>query len=102
MDPNYNEILTLAEAGRLIGRSPSTLRLAARQGKLIARRKGRDWLTDLDALGDYVARYVRGPISYGDPSGRCPKAACGVKMAPVPLPPGHGVGGSCRPARGPC
>lgn len=70
MDHDLRDVLTLTQAARLIGRSPITLRWAAREGKLDAQRVGRDWLTDNEALAEYMVRYVRGPIGYGEPSGR--------------------------------
>jgi len=39
-----DRVLTLTEAGTLIGRSPRTLYLQIRNGKLAAEKHGRDWL----------------------------------------------------------
>ena len=64
MDLDLRDLLSLDEAARIMGRSPVTLRWAARQGKLDARRVGRDWVTTLDAVSRYMAFHARGPIVY--------------------------------------
>lgn len=39
-----DRVLTLVEAGALIGRSPRTLYLQIRNGRLMGEKHGRDWL----------------------------------------------------------
>lgn len=49
------QLITLAEAVELSGFTQSHLRLLARQGKLWARKLGRDWLTTEAAVKEYLA-----------------------------------------------
>lgn len=48
------EWLTLAEAGALIDRSPTTLRVQIRNGRLPAKKQGRDWVVRRAALETYA------------------------------------------------
>ncbi len=60
-------VLTLAEAGALIGRSPQTLYLQVRRGKLHAEKRGREYLV----LESEVRRYeqeVMGKPGFASPS----------------------------------
>lgn len=78
------EWLTLPEAGRLIGRSPITLRVQIGKGRLPARKQGRDWLVSRAAAESYAMALEQAPAptpaAKGSPkpaakaAGRRPKA----------------------------
>ena len=61
-DFDLSDLLSLEEAARLAGRSPITLRWAARDGKLYAHRVGQDWVTTGEAVATYMAFRARGPV----------------------------------------
>jgi hypothetical protein len=69
-----DDIITLAEAGELLGRSATTLRHQVKAGSLRARLIGKTWVTTRDE----VERYRR--ESLGQP-GRPPRASA---THPVP------------------
>jgi excisionase family DNA binding protein len=53
-DPlTIGELIGLAEAAQLSGLSPTYLRDIARNGRLKAKKVGRDWLTTLAAIEEY-------------------------------------------------
>jgi excisionase family DNA binding protein len=52
-------LLTTAEAGRLLGLSPVSVRSAIRRGTLRAEKVGRDWLVDETDLRWYQVRTER-------------------------------------------
>lgn len=52
-------VMSIRRAAELSGRSPSTLRAAARRGSLGARRVGRDWVTTEEALATYLGIRAR-------------------------------------------
>jgi hypothetical protein len=54
------DILSLDEAGKMLGRSPTTMRWAARTGRLPAKRLGRDWVTTRDSVVWYRTFHRRG------------------------------------------
>jgi excisionase family DNA binding protein len=49
------ELITLAEASKRYGLSPTYLRTIARAGRLKAQKVGRDWLTTPAAVEAYIA-----------------------------------------------
>lgn len=53
MMDKLNEIMTLAEAAELLGRSPVTLRKQASDGRLEARLIGKTWVTTRTAVERY-------------------------------------------------
>ena len=54
--------LTLAEAAKESGHSAGTLRVLINQGRLVAKKRGRDWIVTLADLFNYLeSRSVRGP-----------------------------------------
>lgn len=57
-DP-LDEIISLAEAGRLSGLAPHTLTLQAEKGKLRARKVGHSWITTRHWLGVYLTTHSR-------------------------------------------
>ena len=54
-----DDILSLDEAARMLGRSPITLRWAAQTGRLPAKKLGRDWVTTRDSVLWYQASHLR-------------------------------------------
>lgn len=54
--PRLDKLIPLSEAAELSGLSQPHLALLARQGKLWAKKIGRDWLTTEDAVREYLAR----------------------------------------------
>jgi excisionase family DNA binding protein len=60
---------TLPEAAKLLGLAPATLRQQIRNGKLRARKRGRDWYLTAEEIERYAAenrrpqRTVKGPQS---------------------------------------
>jgi len=59
---DLDDIISLDEAARILGRSPVTLRWAARTGRLTAKRVGRDWVTSHDAVVEYAVLHARGTV----------------------------------------
>ncbi len=55
VDDPLDELLSLRDAARLMGRSADTLRSAARRGTLNARQLGGFWVTDRTSVGVYMA-----------------------------------------------
>jgi excisionase family DNA binding protein len=54
-NPNpTQEMITLAEASERYGLSPTYLRTIARNGRLKAKKVGRDWLTTPAAVEAYI------------------------------------------------
>jgi excisionase family DNA binding protein len=54
IDPlTVGELISLAEAAELSGFSPNYLRDIARNGRLRAKKVGRDWLTTVAAVEEY-------------------------------------------------
>jgi hypothetical protein len=75
-DP-LDELITLDEAGEIIGRAPVSLREAARKGKLRARRMGTGpgsvWITTRADVAEYQA-YVADVAWSRQPQHRRPRA----------------------------
>jgi hypothetical protein len=55
----FEDILTLVEAGALCGLSPHTLAQQAEKGKLRARKVGHTWITTRQYLEAYLAQHAR-------------------------------------------
>lgn len=55
-DDALGALLTVAETGRLLRLSPSTVRRLARRGELPALRFGHQWRIELDGLGTAAGR----------------------------------------------
>lgn len=51
-----DDLIDLAEAADLAGRSPATMRWAAWKGRLEAQRIGNSWATTRGAVARYIAR----------------------------------------------
>lgn len=49
-----DQLLSLAEAASKVGLSPNSLRRYVLQGKLRARKVGRNWVTTLAAVKEYM------------------------------------------------
>ena len=65
--PNLDELISLQQASELSGLSAGHLRLLAGQGKLWAKKLGRNWVTTARAVEAYVAEEHRpGPKPRGD------------------------------------
>jgi len=71
--------MTLAEAAREAGLTPDTLRRQAAEGRLEARKRGRDWLVSPAALWTYLDGRA--------PSGRAPASRRGQKLRRRPPAP---------------
>ena len=56
VQPSLADLITLREAADLSGLSHSHLRLLIRRGDIWGRKKGRDWFTTAQAVGEYLAR----------------------------------------------
>ena len=54
-----DQLISLAEAAKRCGLSHSTLRRYAWEGKLKARKVGRDWLTTMANVEEYLASRQR-------------------------------------------
>jgi len=54
-----HELISLAEAAKRCGLSHSTLRRYAWEGKLKAKKVGRDWLTTMANVEEYLASRQR-------------------------------------------
>jgi excisionase family DNA binding protein len=52
-EPSIKESITTREAQALTGYDPAYIRHLAKQGKILARKVGRDWLIDLASLQAY-------------------------------------------------
>ncbi len=50
-----DELVSLAEAASKVGLSPNSLRRYVLQGKLRARKVGRNWVTTLAAVKEYMS-----------------------------------------------
>lgn len=66
--PDLDDILSLEEAGELIGRTPAAMRKAAQRGSLETRMVSGVHITTRDAAARYAARVatkrrVRRPVS---------------------------------------
>lgn len=62
MAPRMADYLTLAEAAEIADLSPATLRWQIRNGRLKARKIGRDWFVTRGELDAYLAqRWSRKP-----------------------------------------
>jgi excisionase family DNA binding protein len=62
--PSLDDLISLQEAAELSGLSYSHIRYLAREGKLWAKKLGRDWVTTKSAVHEYLARDRRpGPRS---------------------------------------
>jgi hypothetical protein len=62
VDIDLDGLLSLDEAADIVGRSPTTLRWAARTGNLPAKRLGRDWVTTHESVAYYAAMHARGAV----------------------------------------
>lgn len=51
-----DELISLTEAASKVGLSPDSLRRYALQGKLQARKIGRNWVTTMTAVEQYMSR----------------------------------------------
>lgn len=60
------DYLTLREAAKESGLSPTTLRVQIRNGRIRATKKGRDWLINDTDLFNYLAE-IEGPVWIADP-----------------------------------
>lgn len=63
------EYLTLREAAKESGLSPTTLRVQIRNGRIKATKKGRDWLIGSTELFNYLSE-IEGPVWIADPPRR--------------------------------
>jgi hypothetical protein len=54
--PRWYELITLQEASKLSGLSPSDLRLLVNNGELWAKYLGTNWFTTEQAIRDYLDR----------------------------------------------
>lgn len=55
-DPsNADKLISLRDAASLVGLSPDSLRRYALQGKLWARKIGRNWVTTIAAVEQYMS-----------------------------------------------
>ena len=57
---DLQDILSLEEAAQMLSRSPTTVRWAAQNGKLPAKKLGRDWVTTRDWVIWYGMFHRRG------------------------------------------
>lgn len=57
--PGTDDLISLSVASRLCGLSPDHLRRLAGRGDLKAKKIGRDWLTTMRAIEEYLARNRR-------------------------------------------
>lgn len=58
--PKPSDLLTLVEAAKIAGLSPTTLRVQVRNGRLPAEKRGRDWWVTRGALTAYIENVSRG------------------------------------------
>ncbi len=54
--PRWDELITLQEAAKFSGLSPSHLRLLAGSGEIWAKKLGTNWFTTEQAVKDYLVR----------------------------------------------
>lgn len=54
--PNLDELISLSKAAELSGFTTRHLRLLATQGKIWAKKLGRNWFTTAQAVQEYLAR----------------------------------------------
>jgi excisionase family DNA binding protein len=57
--PNLSELISLSEAAKISGLSPSHLRLLVNQGEIWGKKFGRNWLTTEKAVREYMKRERR-------------------------------------------
>lgn len=57
--PGPDDLVSLSVASKLCGLSPDHLRRLAGRGDLKAKKIGRDWLTTMRAVDEYLARNRR-------------------------------------------
>ena len=57
--PGLDELITLSEAAKLSGLSPSHLRLLVSEKEIWGRKLGRNWFTTEQAVREYLARRVK-------------------------------------------
>ena len=57
--PNLDELISLREAAELCGLSQPHLALLVRRGELWGKKLGRNWVTTLQAVREYMARNRR-------------------------------------------
>ena len=82
---DVDDLLSLEEAAEIIGRSPTTLRSAARRGSLEAKRIGRDWVTTHDAVIQYAVFHARGEV-FGQVSRVRMASSAGTRKASYKAP----------------
>lgn len=69
--PSADIELTLSEAANESGHSPGTLRVLINQGRLVGRKRGRDWIVTAADLWNYLeSRSARGPKTKRPPRAR--------------------------------
>jgi hypothetical protein len=56
---NGNKIMTLSQAGAILGLSPVTLRIQAEKGVLRAEKLGRDWIVTNGEVQRYATDHKR-------------------------------------------
>lgn len=54
--PGLEDLITLSEAAEISGLSPDHLRRIVREGALWGRKIGRNWVTTIAAVNEYLAR----------------------------------------------
>ena len=54
--PRLDELISLSEAAELSGLSPDHLRRLVRKGELWGKKLGRNWVTTVHAVNEYIAR----------------------------------------------
>ena len=57
--PGLDELITLSEAAKLSGLSPSHLRLLVSEKEIWGRKLGRNWFTTEQAVREYLTRGVK-------------------------------------------
>jgi excisionase family DNA binding protein len=57
--PEFEDLISLKEAAKMSGLTTSHFRRLAAQGKIWAKKLGRDWVTTEQAVLEYVARNRR-------------------------------------------
>ena len=57
--PGLEELITLSEAAKLSGLSPSHLRLLVSEKEIWGKKLGRNWFTTEQAIREYLARGVK-------------------------------------------
>lgn len=64
--PNYEKPMALADAARVASTTPEALKKAIQRGRLRGQKLGRDWVTTIAALTEYLnSRMHEGPGSAG-------------------------------------